>query len=343
MRLTDFAKGGGCGCKWPADGLRTLLQQTGIVDVVPPELLVGTATADDAAVWRLNNETALIASVDFFSPIVDDGRDFGRIAAANALSDIYATGGTPLFALALAAMPRDRVPAEVVAEIFAGGQDICTTAGAVIVGGHTIDAQDVLYGLAVIGRAPPTQVLTNAGARIGDHLLLGKPLGIGILSAAHKRQPLPAAEYDEMVGQITALNRAGADLALLPGVHAVTDVTGFGLLGHLAEICRASGCGGELNFTAVPVIAAAQRYAEAGVVTGASARNFAAVADIVIPTPTLFGWRQTMLTDPQTGGGLLVACTEDAVAAVQAVFRQHGQHAAVIGKTTATQKITICP
>lgn len=341
IRLTEFASGGGCGCKLSPALLRDLLRQANIMDN-PPPLLVGAQTADDAAVWRLSDEYAIIATTDFFSPVVDDAYDFGRIAAANAISDVYAMGGTPLLALALAAMPKDLLPPATIAAIFAGGRDQAQQAGVVIAGGHSIDAKEPLYGLAVIGSARPERIVTNTTARAGDVLLLGKPLGIGVLSAALRRRRLTAAEYQLMLEQTTQLNRAGSELGQLNGIHAMTDVTGFGLLGHLAEFCRAAALGARIDFNALPLLPPALRYAQAGIATGAAARNWQSVAD-VMDTVELTGWQRNLLTDPQTSGGLLVACDSETVAAAQAAFRQYGQTAAIIGTMTNSKKIAINP
>ncbi len=341
MRLTEYATGGGCGCKLSPTLLRQLLQQANVIGGTMPEnLLVGAATADDAAVWRMNETQAIIATTDFFSPVVDDAYDFGRIAATNAISDIYAMGGTPFLALALAAMPQELAPATIAA-IFSGGQAQCQNAGVVIAGGHSIAAKEPLYGLAVIGQAHPDHVMTNAKARCNDVLLLGKPLGIGVLSAALKQQKLSATEYETMVSTTTQLNSAGMQLALLAGARAMTDVTGFGLLGHLAEICRASGVGACLNFSDIPKIAAAVTYAQNGVITGAAKRNRESVSEIMAADTPLADWQYNILTDPQTSGGLLFVCSPETVAAAQAIFLQHGQQAAIIGAFNSSGKIEV--
>lgn len=334
-RLSEMAKGGGCGCKLSPALLRSLLQRAGVGTDAPAELLVGARTADDAAVWRLDEETALIATTDFFSPLVDDARDFGRIAAANAISDVYAMGGAPLFALALAAMPKDALSEETIAAIFAGGRDTCARAGIVIAGGHSIDAAEPLYGLAVVGKAHPARLLTNAAARPGDALLLGKPLGIGVLTAAFKRQKLSAAEYDEMLATMLSLNQAGAKLAQLSGAHALTDITGFGILGHLAEMCDASACGAAIYFSRLPILPAAVRHVREGIVTGASARNWESVRDGVSLVGDFPDWRRDLLTDPQTSGGLLLSCAPQTVAAAKQIFTDCGQDAAEIGVITS--------
>ena len=245
-RLTSLSHGGGCGCKI-APGVLAELLKTSVPQQHFASLLVGTETSDDAAVYRLNDHQAVIATTDFFMPIVDDPFDFGRIAAANALSDIYAMGGSPIFALAILGMPIKVLPPETIREILRGGESICADAGIPIAGGHSIDSVEPIYGLVAIGVARPEHIKRNAGARAGDTVILGKPLGVGILSAALKKERLDAAGYRAMLDTTTLLNRAGTDLAKRSDVHAMTDVTGFGLLGHLLEMCRASGVSARLR------------------------------------------------------------------------------------------------
>lgn len=295
--------------------------------------MVGIETADDAAVYRLNDSQAIIATTDFFMPIVDDPRDFGRIAAANALSDVYAMGGRPLFALAVVGMPIAKLPEEVIRSILAGGAEICAAAGIPIAGGHSIDAPEPIYGLVAIGLVHPDQVKTNRGARAGDVLILGKPLGIGILSAALKKEVLSTPGYAEMLRWTTQLNVTGLQLAAMAGVHAVTDVTGFGFAGHLLEICRGAGLAAEVEFARLPLIEEAVTHLKAGISTGASSRNWQSYGDAVLPGPTFPEWQQKMLTDPQTSGGLLVACAPGSVDDVLAAFRADGcERAAVVGR-----------
>src|SRR5688572_20014519 len=234
IRLTTFSHGGGCGCKIAPGVLADLLSRAP-QGIVPPELMVGTETADDAAVYRLNDEQALVATTDFFMPIVDDPFDFGRIAATNAISDVYAMGGTPIMALALVGMPVNKLPIETIGQIIKGGESICAEAGIPIAGGHTIDSVEPIYGLVVMGLVHPSKVKRNADARAGDVLVLGKPLGVGVLSAALKKDVLGPDGYAAMIANTTKLNKPGKALAEMDGVHALTDVTGFGLLGHLLE------------------------------------------------------------------------------------------------------------
>jgi selenide,water dikinase len=326
IRLTQFSHGGGCGCKIAPAMLSEMLARLP-AGIVPPELLIGTQTNDDAAVYKLNDQQALIATTDFFMPIVDDPFDFGRIAAANALSDIYAMGGSPILALALVGMPIDKLPPEVIGRVLEGGASMCREAGIPVAGGHSIDSVEPIYGLAAMGLAHPDNVKSNAGAKPGDVLILGKPLGIGVLSAAQKSGRLDEAGYKAMIAVTTQLNRVGVKLGLRDDVHAMTDVTGFGLLGHLLELCRGSNCCAELAFDELPLIESACALAREGVRTGASARNWSSYGSEVElrdATP----WQQVLLTDPQTSGGLLVACAAEAAQDVLALFHAEGYMAA---------------
>jgi selenide, water dikinase len=335
IRLTSFSHGGGCGCKIAPGVLADILSRAP-KGLIPPELMVGTETADDAAVYRLNDQQALVATTDFFTPIVDDPRDFGRIAATNAISDVYAMGGTPIFALALVGMPLDKLPIDVIGAILEGGASVCREAGIPIAGGHSIDVLEPIYGLVVLGLVHPGRVRRNADAQAGDVLVLGKPLGVGILSAALKKGLLDAAGYAEMLRHTTQLNRVGAELGALPGVHAMTDVTGFGLAGHLLEVCRGSGLAAEIEWARVPLIDTAVAHARAGIATGASARNWTGYAAEVSLDPAVQPWQQALLTDPQTSGGLLVSCAPGAADAVLACFHAAGfGQAALVGRLQA--------
>lgn len=333
-RLTSLSHGGGCGCKI-APGLLAEILKGGnrLLLPLPPELLVGIETADDAAVYKLNEEQALIATTDFFMPIVDDPYDFGRIAATNAISDVYAMGGKPIMALALVGMPINVLPAEVIARILEGGESVCRAAGIPIAGGHSIDSVEPIYGLVALGLVHPKLVKRNADARSGDRLILGKPLGVGILSAALKKDAVDAESYAKMIAITTQLNTPGPELAALPGVHAMTDVTGFGLAGHALEIARGAQCSLNLDWSRVPLVDGVAALAASGIVTGASGRNFAAYGhDIALPAdfpPAA----KALLTDPQTSGGLLVSCAENSVGTVLEIFRRHGfAEAAEIGE-----------
>lgn len=334
IRLTEFSHGGGCGCKIAPSVLSEILAQLP-KRFANPALMVGTESSDDAAVYRLNDSQAIIATTDFFMPIVDDAFDFGRIAATNALSDIYAMGGTPLFALAIVGMPIGKLPIETIQQILAGGESVCRAAGIPVAGGHSIDAPEPIYGLVGVGVAHPDQIKRNDTARSGDVLVLGKPLGIGIMSAALKKGKLDADGYAQMVASTTQLNTAGADFAAIGDVHAMTDVTGFGLLGHLLEICRGSALSAKLDFDRLPIWPAARELAQAGFAPGAADRNWASYGHSVGLSDNLSAWQQKMLCDPQTSGGLLVACARDALGQILEIFKAHGfDSAQPIGELT---------
>jgi len=336
-RLTSLSHGGGCGCKIAPGVLSQILKSTTGMPM-PPELLVGIETADDAAVYRLNDEQALIATTDFFMPIVDDPFDFGRIAATNAISDVYAMGGTPILALAIVGMPINVLPIETIGRILEGGAAVCKAAGIPIAGGHTIDSVEPIYGLVALGLVHPSRVKRNADARVGDRLVLGKPLGVGILSAALKKEKLDAAGYQRMIATTTQLNTPGPELAALPGVHAITDVTGFGLAGHALEMARGARCTVQLDWARVPLLDGVRDLAGAGYITGASGRNWAAYGHEVQLPPNFPAVDQALLSDPQTSGGLLVSCAPEAVDEVLAVFRRHGFAGAVdVGGVQALQ------
>ena len=330
-RLTSLSHGGGCGCKIAPDALANLLKRSARARPFA-QLLVGTQSADDAAVYRLNDEQAIIATTDFFMPIVDDAFDFGRIAATNALSDVYAMGGTPILALAIVGMPINVLPPEVIRDILRGGEAVCAEAGIPIAGGHSIDSVEPIYGLAALGVIHPKDVKRKSDSHVGDLLVLGKPLGVGILSAALKKGELERGDYRAMIDLTTCLNRAGPDLAKLPGVHAMTDVTGFGLLGHLLEMCRGSGSGARVNMAQVPLLDKVLGMADAGLVTGASGRNWRSCGAEVELAAHVTDAHKALLCDPQTSGGLLVACAPDALADVIATFARYGgARARVIG------------
>ncbi|MBI1391748.1 MAG: selenide, water dikinase SelD [Alphaproteobacteria bacterium] len=338
VRLTSLAHGGGCGCKIAPALLETLLGAAGASSFTPsPDLLVDASTRDDAAVYRLSDDVAVVATTDFFTPIVDDPYDFGRIAATNALSDIYAMGATPIFCLAILGMPTDKLSPATIGEIVRGGRDVAEAAGAPIAGGHSIDTAEPIYGLAAIGRVHPKRIRTNAGARVGDVLILGKPLGVGILSAAFKRGLLFEKHYFEMLSWTTLLNRPGIALAGMDEVHAMTDVTGFGLLGHAAEMARAAKVRIEIEFGAVPRIKSSWGYMMEGAITGASARNWASIEDFAsIAVEDHADEARTLLTDPQTSGGLLVACAPSVADEVVSLFHADGHvFASVIGRVAA--------
>jgi selenide,water dikinase len=327
VRLTSLAHGGGCGCKLAPSVLQELL--AGQIAAQPfPQLLVGAENSDDAAVWQIDDDTCVIATTDFFMPMVDDPFDFGRIAATNAISDVYAMGGTPIMALAILGMPIDKMPAAMVRDILRGGAAVCASAGIPVAGGHSIDTPEPIYGLAVIGTCRPEQVRRNGGARDGDALILTKALGVGIYSSAIKKDLLPRGAYEEMIASTTLLNRVGATLARDPAVHAITDVTGFGLLGHGLEVARASNVGLIVEFGSLPLFSHAAELARKGCVTGASHRNWASYgADVALPAD-LAEWRRHLLTDPQTSGGLLIACAPERAEKIAMQIRSAGYPAA---------------
>ena len=329
--LTSLAHGGGCGCKLAPSVLQDVLAEMPARGLFP-DLLVGSETADDAAVYRLNDTTALVATTDFFMPMVDDPYDFGRIAATNALSDVYAMGGRPLLALAILGIPVGKVPVEDVRQILAGGADVCAAAGIPVAGGHSIDSLEPIYGLVALGTVHPGRILRNTGARPGDALVLTKGLGVGIFSAALKQGALDAAGYKAMIAATTRINSIGAELPDMPAVHSCTDVTGFGLLGHALEMARGAGLRARLRLADVPVLDGAAALAEAGFGTGASGRNWASYADAVTLPAGLPDWRRGLLCDPQTSGGLLIAVAPDGTDALMRRVREAGfDQAAVIG------------
>lgn len=336
-RLTSLSHGGGCGCKIAPGVLSEILKGTAAMPM-PKELLVGIETADDAAVYQLNDEQALIATTDFFMPIVDDPYDFGRIAATNAISDVYAMGGTPIMALALVGMPISVLSTDTIGRILAGGQDVCRAAGIPIAGGHTIDSVEPIYGLVALGLVHPKRVKRNADARVGDRLVLGKPVGVGVLSAALKKDRLDAEGYARMIENTTRLNTPGPDLAAMPGVHALTDITGFGLAGHALEMARGADASVHIDMARVPLLPGVRELAAAGLVTGASGRNWAAYGHEVRLGTALQPVDQALLSDPQTSGGLLVSCDAASVDQVLAVFHRHGfADAAEVGSIRAAE------
>ena len=333
-RLTSLSHGGGCGCKIAPGVLSEILKDSARLPV-PPQLLVGIETADDAAVYQLNEEQALVATTDFFMPIVDDPYDFGRIAATNAISDVYAMGGKPIMALALVGMPINVLSTQTIGRILAGGESVCRAAGIPIAGGHTIDSVEPIYGLVALGLVHPKRVRRNADARAGDVLVLGKALGVGVLSAALKKERLDAAGYGQMLATTTRLNTPGADLAALEGVHALTDVTGFGLAGHALELARGAKLDVQLDWAKVPLLPGVRELAAQGYVTGASGRNWAGYgAEVTLPEG-FSDVDQALLSDPQTSGGLLVSCAPDCVNDVLSIFARHGfADARAIGEVT---------
>ena len=335
LRLTSFSHGGGCGCKI-APGVLSEILKNSAGGLIPPELMVGIETADDAAVYKLNDEQALIATTDFFMPIVDDPFDFGRIAATNAISDVYAMGGKPIMALALVAMPINQLPLEAIGQIIKGGESVCREAGIPIAGGHTIDSVEPIYGLVVLGLVHPDRVRRNADAKAGDVLILGKPLGVGVLSAALKKNKLDDAGYKQLIKTTTMLNKPGVAFAAMPGVHALTDITGFGLAGHTLELARGAKVTAVIEWSKVPMLPGVAAMAADGFVTGASGRNWEGYGAQVALAEGLPATARDLLSDPQTSGGLLVSCAPDTVADVLRTFAEAGfDEAAVIGRIEA--------
>jgi selenide, water dikinase len=335
IRLTSLAHGGGCGCKLAPSVLQQLL--SGHPTINPyKQLLVGIETGDDAAVWKQEDGTCIIATTDFFMPMVDDPHDFGRIAATNAISDVYAMGGTPIMALAILGMPVDKIAPEMVRMILEGGRAVCAAAGIPVAGGHSIDCPEPVYGLAVIGTCKEHEVRRNADAKAGDSIILTKPLGVGIYSAAIKKGTLPPEGYTEMIATTTLLNRVGAKLARDKAVHAMTDVTGFGLLGHGLEMARGSNATLAVELKALPFLKAAAALAQQGAVTGASHRNWASYGDSVALPDGIPDWQRHLLTDPQTSGGLLVACApERAKDILQTTIAEGYPFARIVGRIEA--------
>ena len=334
VRLTSLSHGGGCGCKIAPSVLEQIIGGSAS-GILPKELLVGIETSDDAAVYQINESQAIVATTDFFMPIVDDPFDFGAIAATNAISDVYAMGGTPLFALALVGMPINTLSTETIRRILEGGESVCARAGIPVAGGHSIDSVEPIYGLVAIGLVHPKHVKRNADARAGDKLVLGKPLGVGVYSAAFKKQLLDDDCYKALIASTTQLNTPGPRLAQLAGVHALTDVTGFGLLGHLLEVCKGSKVAATIDWNRVPLLSGVRELVRQGHKTGASGRNWSGYSALV-DLGSYGELEQALLTDPQTSGGLLVACAPEAVEQVLALFRADGfEQAAVIGETAA--------
>ena len=335
VRLTSLAHGGGCGCKLAPAMLQELLANQ---PAAAPfrQLLVGVETSDDAAVWKIDDSTCVVATTDFFMPVVDDPFDFGRIAATNAISDVYAMGAKPIMALAILGMPLNKIAVDDVRQIIAGGNAVCASAGIPVAGGHSIDAPEPIYGLAVIGLCRPDQVRRNADARPGDALILTKGLGVGIYSAAIKKGDLSGEGYAEMVASTTQLNRIGSELADDKSVHAITDVTGFGLLGHALELARGSKLTVTVKADDVPLLTQAAHLAQNGYITGASTRNWASYGDAIRLPDSFPDWRRNLLVDPQTSGGLLISCAADCAQATLETIHRAGYNAArIVGHTEA--------
>lgn len=334
IKLTSFSHGGGCGCKIAPAVLSEMLAKLPR-HLSNPALLVGTDSSDDAAVYKINENQAIVATTDFFMPIVDDPFDFGRIAATNAISDVYAVGATPFMALAIVGMPLDKLPIAVMQDILAGGAATCEAIGIPIAGGHSIDSPEPIYGLVALGLVDPGYIKRNNSALADDVLILGKPLGVGILSAALQKGTLDEVGYSEMLAVTTQLNVVGADLARLDGVNAMTDITGFGLLGHLLEVCRGSELAASLEFSKIPLLPTALRLVQEGLNTGAAGRNWSSYDHDVTLPGDLPAWQKNLLCDPQTSGGLLVACKPSQTEKVLSLFHESGfAAAATVGTLT---------
>ncbi len=329
VRLTHLSHGGGCGCKIAPAVLAEMLHSLPQMKLFP-DLLVGTETSDDAAVYRLNETQALVATTDFFMPIVDDPYDFGRIAATNAISDIYAMGGKPILALAIVGMPINTLPMEAIRQILAGGAAVCANAGIPLAGGHSIDAPEPIYGLVALGLVHPDQVKRNSQAQAGDVLILGKALGIGILGSAMKQGRLDADGYRQLIETTTQLNAVGTELATLDGVHALTDVTGFGLLGHLFELCRGANLGARIEANRLPLLSAAIEFSKQGIGPGAIARNLDSFGADVTFADAVPDWLRRIMADAQTSGGLLASVAPKDVDEVLRRFHAQGFGAATV-------------
>lgn len=335
IRLTSLAHGGGCGCKLSPGVLQEILS-TMPQAASFANLMVGAETSDDAAVWRLNDHQALVATTDFFMPVVDDPFDFGRIAATNALSDIYAMGASPILALAIAGMPVSKMPVEMIGEVLAGGASVCAEAGVPVAGGHSIDSQEPIYGLVALGLVHPGRVLTNRTGQPGDLLILTKAVGVGVYSAALKQNRLNDEAYRSLIASTTQLNVLGKDLGALPGVTALTDVTGFGLAGHVLEMARGSGVTAFIDAESVPLLPGVAELAQDGVRTGAAGRNWESYGTSVSLPEGFVQWRRDLLCDPQTSGGLLIAAHPSMEAEILAMARAAGfSRAAVVGRLEA--------
>jgi selenide,water dikinase len=323
-KLTQYSHGGGCGCKI-APGVLDEILKSGYAFPDNKNLLVGNHSRDDAAVYDLGNGTAVISTTDFFMPIVNDAFDFGRIASANAISDVYAMGGSPIMAIAILGWPVNVIPAQVAQKVLEGSRAICLEAGIPLAGGHSIDAPEPIFGLAVTGTVAVRHLKQNNTAKAGDYLFLTKKLGAGIMATAQKRELITDRHFDLLLQQLTRLNSIGAQLGKIDGVHAMTDVTGFGLLGHLSEMAAGSGLSAMLSYNDVPVLEGVKEYLEQKVVPGATARNWSSISQQVSISENISDEHLiSLLNDPQTNGGLLIAVAESAVPVVRQLLQQGG-------------------
>lgn len=330
IKLTQYSHGAGCGCKISPKVLDSILKSNLIA---PPDerLLVGNQTRDDAAVYDIGNDQAIISTTDFFMPIVDDPYDFGRIAATNAISDVYAMGGKPIMAIAILGWPLDKLSPEIAQQVVEGGRSVCFEAGIQLAGGHSIDAPEPIFGLAVTGIVNVSLVKKNNTAQAGCKLYLTKPLGVGILTTAQKNKKLKAAHQDVARDSMCRLNTIGAVVADMPEVKALTDVTGFGLMGHLAEMCEASDVNAVIDFSSVPQLEGVAEYMQLDCVPGGTQRNFDSYGHKIAP---LTDWQKNLLCDPQTSGGLLIAVEAQAESKLEAFLQQHGVDVHAIGHLT---------
>ena len=335
VKLTQYSHGAGCGCKIAPGVLSTMLSCMS-KEITYPNLIIGHDTKDDAAVVDIGDGTGIVSTTDFFMPIVDDPHTFGRIAAANAISDIYAMGGMPLMAIAILGWPIDKLSPEVAGAVLEGGRSVCADAGIPLAGGHSIDSPEPIFGLAVTGRVKLSHLKANATAKVGDKLFLTKPIGVGILATAQKKSIVTPDHIAAAISSMTSLNKIGYELSLIDGVNAMTDVTGFGLMGHLLEICEGSNTGAVIDFEKVPTLnrTALEDYHARGCVPGGAHRNFASYGKhIDIPA----GFTRDLLCDPQTSGGLLVSVSNDSsISVVENILKSHGLPSTIIGELTPT-------
>ncbi len=334
IKLTEYSHGAGCGCKISPEVLTTILSSQ-LPTYTDPNLLVGNQSRDDAAVYKLDDQTGIISTTDFFMPIVDDPFTFGRIAATNAISDIYAMGGTPIMAIAILGWPVNKLSAEVAQQVVDGGRQACADAGIMLAGGHSIDAPEPIFGLAVTGKVDLAHIKQNDTAQAGDRLYLTKPLGIGILTTAQKQKKL--AEQDSQIAPdaMCQLNKIGAQIALLSGVHAMTDVTGFGLAGHLLEMCQGSGLTAAIDVNALPLLPKVESYLTQGCIPGGTHRNYSSYGNDL---PELTEQQKALLCDPQTSGGLMIAVSADEESTLVALLEQHDIQVCCIGELKPYQQ-----
>jgi len=337
IKLTEYSHGAGCGCKISPKVLGTILA-TQLPVFNDPKLLVGNQTRDDAAVYKLNDTTGIISTTDFFMPIVDDPFTFGRIAATNAISDIYAMGGTPMMAIAILGWPVDKLPAEVAQQVVDGGRQACADAGIMLAGGHSIDSPEPIFGLAVTGQIPLDELKQNSTAQIGDKLYLTKPLGIGILTTAQKQKKLADADLNVAANAMCQLNILGPKIAKVTQVNALTDVTGFGLAGHLLEMCHAADLGAKIDINSLPLLPNVQQYLELGCIPGGTHRNFDSYGEHL---PRLTEQQKAIICDPQTSGGLLISISSEGEAELQQLLSDHGVEPICIGTLVAKSTTTV--